>query len=210
VNYGKVRQNILDLVDQTFRGRTSIIGEMKPGSCAALQTFGETVQRALRDRYGPIDKSLKTVGPEATTDTGGRISLSWGANPSDLDLHLFIASEGETIEICYSERGDIEASPWALLDNDLRTGNCTENIQIARWLKGKYHCVVTNYSKDAPLAGCGAEVMFRVDGNELRLNCPKEGDGSHWYAFVFDSDARRIEVINAIADNPLEHITGED
>jgi len=171
VNYGPANESILDRVDPSVRHRTSLIGRMRPRSKLAQERFKQIVHEAISRRYGPA----AGIAAERTyTDLGNmrQISLLWHAVPRDLDLHLRISAAGKAYEIYYSQMGSITEEPWAQLDKDVQSGHGSETIEIARWMEGKYHFAVHNYSGDAPLADCGASITFAYGQRQWQFQCP--------------------------------------
>ena len=137
------------------------------------------------------------------TGMEARITLSWGAVPRDLDLHVRIVSSESDCEVYYSNRGSTTQTPWVQLDTDIQTGRGPETLQIARWIKGgKYHIAAHNYSNDGVLAGCGASVVFTQGPLTWKLECPQSGVGRWWCILVLDSDNGEVQVVNKIVDRP--------
>jgi len=201
VNYGGASKSILDSVAPSVRDRTSLIGEMRPGSRVAQGRFRQIVKEAVHRRYGP---TAEVDSGQAFISLGdiGQISLSWGALPPDLDLHLRIDAAAMAHEIYFSRMGSMSDEPWAQLDTDIQSGAGTETITITQWIEGKYHCAVHNYSGEPSLAGCGACVVFSCDREEREFRCPLEGTGDWWSVFVLDARTGRIEAINKIVHRP--------
>jgi len=199
VNYGRASESILNTIDPSIRNRVSLIGEMRPGSSEAQKRFKEIVQEAIYQRYGSISGSTSQSGIINLEDTG-QINLSWGSNPRDLDLHLRIDVGSMSNEIYYSNMGSLVHEPWAELNTDETHGSGSETIMIKRWMEGKYHCAVHNYSDEASLAGCGARVLFSCGQEEHEFLCPSEGTGKWWPVFILDGQTGRIETINKIVD----------
>jgi hypothetical protein len=204
VNYGKANQNILNRVDERVRKRTSIIEEMRPGSETALRQFKLAVRNAVQLHYELSDISdpgLPNILPLPRHDNG-EISLSWGASPADLDLHLRIETTDGISAVSFEQTGSGDGFPWASLDNDIRTGYGPETIKITRWLGGKYTCAVKRYSDDSPLAGSGARVVFTRRQSRLSFTCPTSGSGKWWLVFSFDPTVNHIEAIDTIVIDP--------
>jgi uncharacterized protein YfaP (DUF2135 family) len=132
----------------------------------------------------------------------GQICLSWGALPADLDLHLKIDAAATSHEVHYSQKGSVVEEPWAQLDTDIQSGSGTETIAVTRWIDGKYHCAVHNYSGNPALAGCGARVTFTCGQEQRQFQCPIEGTGDWWSVFALDAKTGKIDVINEIGHRP--------
>jgi len=200
VNYGPATDDILDEVGLDVRHRTRIIGWMRPRSEPSQSDFAKLVREVVRNRFSTIP-GKGAFAPLSQTQPGGfvgRIVLSWGSVPRDLDLYLRIVHEGRTFEVDFSRMGDISGGPFALLDRDVRDGHGPETIQIARWLDGTYRCAVHNYSGDPALAGCGAKLSMTLGGPELAFECPTSGTGEWWEVFLYSPTTGRLEILNRI------------
>jgi hypothetical protein len=201
VNYGPANEPILDRADPTTRHRTSLIGEMRPGSESAKQRFKQIVLDTVFRRYGSFVGRMVERVP-ARVDEPSEINLVWGAVPRDLDLHLRVTADGEAYEVCYSQMGSATEEPWARLDRDIQDGNGPEAIEVVRWMKGKYHFAVHKYSIDASLAGCGAKITFTYGQQQWQFQCPHDGTGQWWSILILDTNASEVEVINRIVERP--------
>ncbi|MEW5871477.1 MAG: hypothetical protein AB1894_19545 [Chloroflexota bacterium] len=160
VNYGPADQLILQSVDSRVRDRAHIIGEMRPSSPEAQRNFRNLVQKSISERYKNIVQQTKE------TSIPGVIRLEWGAKPSDLDLLLKILHRGETHLVSFQNKGSTMQLPWAMLKEDIRSGYGPEEIEISRWLPGKYSIAVRNYSKSPSIATGNAQLIF-AKGNRL-------------------------------------------
>ena len=202
VNYGPADQSLLDKVEPTVRHRTSIIGSMRPGSNHAQERFREIVAKVMSSQCRKQAFDFPAGGSILSGMTA-RISLSWAAFPSDLDLHVRMTSLGEDYEVSYGRRGTTAEKPWAELDQDVRSGHGPETVDIARWLdRGKYHLAVHNYSDDGSLAACGASVILAHGPMRWKFECPEEGNGRWWSVLVLDTDTGEVKIINRIVDSP--------
>jgi len=198
VNYGSANQNILDRVDATVRNRTSLIGMMHPGSISAQEEFKDLVQQSLAKIYGHRDIT-HTFSNFAEIES---ITLTWDDIPRDLDLHLRIDTSSDSYNIDYSNKGNKISLPWAYLNQDIQSGNGTEIIKIVKWLKGRYHFAVYNYTGEISLSNCSATITIASSKQSLKLQCPDDGEGRWWSVMIIDNNTNEIEVINKIVDSP--------
>jgi hypothetical protein len=133
------------------------------------------------------------------------VTLSWGQQPRDLDLHLAIQTANVWASVNFSARGARDAFPWAFLDDDVRLGSGSETITVRRMLPALYRCIVHNFSADAPLAGCAAEVLVRLRDAQLSLTCPAAGSGAYWHVFDIAQAGRSLKLVNTIVhSDPTE------
>jgi uncharacterized protein YfaP (DUF2135 family) len=131
--------------------------------------------------------------------------LEWGQLPADLDLYALLPSTDGDHRIAYFNPGTIETSPWVGLKSDIKHGYGPEEIIVHKAMAGRYRFAVNRYSKDVPLAGCGATVtLTQQNGNVQTFNCPNVGEGDWWYVFDIDFTSNEIKDINVISDKPLE------
>jgi hypothetical protein len=198
VNYGSVNQNILNKVDAAVRNRTYLIGMMRPSSIASQADFKALIKGVLpysatsRKNPSVFNNLLKSV----------RATLRWGDTPQDIDLYLSVDAITSTYCIYHGNRGSIETEPWALLRKDIRSGNGVEIIEIARWMKGKYHFAVHNYSKETSLSRCYAVFTVTNGEQQLKVKCPSKGEGDWWSVLVIDTNTNQLEVTNEIVKSP--------
>jgi hypothetical protein len=199
VNYGPANQSILNNLDPYIRLRTSLIDIMRPDSKTAQDEFRWIIHEVLTRRYG----SYRKINSEKLDLTSARrIVLSWREQPRDLDLHLIIDTiEGDIYKVNFSERGDIIKIPWAQLNDDERYGHGPEVIKVNRWIDGRYHFAVHNYSNDCALIGCGASVTFDCGHHHCSFQYPIEGNGRWWSVFALDTKSGTIDIINKVVED---------
>ncbi len=126
-----------------------------------------------------------------------RFVLTWDSAPADLDSHL--VGNGVHTSWLHMEEGDI-----ASLDLDDTNGYGPETTTLYD-LNGHYTFVVHNYSQDAPLADCGAEVTVYLPGEEpVTISIGGDGAADTWV--VCEIDNGKLNVINEIQDYGLDLI----
>jgi hypothetical protein len=124
--------------------------------------------------------------------SGLSIKLTWGAQPLDLDSHLFVPNGGH---VYYVNRGSLTAAPYAGLDVDDITGFGPEVVTIARLYPGTYRYAVYNFSNtfSPGMTGSPARVELTRAGFTTSY-APPAGEGSNrwWVLFevVVDSACR--------------------
>ena len=140
------------------------------------------------------------------TQAAVTIKLSWGAQPVDLDSHIWAPdAAGTAKEIYYASKGAIGSSPYVNLDVDDITSFGPEFVTIARLAKGAtYRYWVRNYSNsyNPGQTGSPARVELNVRG-ALRVFTPPTGETNStrdWHAFdlVVDNNcAVSVVTVNA-------------
>jgi prealbumin domain-containing protein len=149
-----------------------------------------------------------TNSPATANDLG--IRLTWGAQPSDLDSHLYIPNG---YEVAYFAQGSLENSPYADLDLDDTTGFGPENITVVRRMKGTYQYFVHNYSEtfSPGMTGSPARVELIRNGVTTTYVPPSdEGTNRYWHVFnvIVNSDCVvSIVPINAWLTSPPSPVT---
>jgi hypothetical protein len=109
-----------------------------------------------------------------------RAVLTWGAEPRDLDLHLWTLGT----EVYYSNKGSLDTIPYAFLDVDNVSGYGPETITIGRLLD-TCKFAVKNYSGPPPeITVSSAHVDFYKGASLIRsFDVPTTGVGAWWYVF---------------------------
>jgi hypothetical protein len=187
VNYGRARaENILPLVAADVQSRAHVIGDLRPGMSASVSAFQDEVRTAVGKR--PFRQAVEQARPVLA-----QLVLRWGAQPSDLDLHVLISSpELGEVEVYYQNQGDLDEAPYCELEKDVTTGVGPEVVRISRWLPATYTVTVDNYSEDAPLAGSGATVELERNGTVEMFRCPDDLSESQWTVCSIDGSSGEI------------------
>lgn len=197
VNYGPAREQIADRVtDPELRARVQVIGGLRPGNAAALESFRQAVLNAVALRYpspGPEAAPARTVGAPFT------VTLTWDAHPADLDLRLEIGGAPAAHVVTFSNKGRSHEFPWATYAGDVQAGYGPEQIEVHRLEDRPYRFSVHNFtSGHASLAGCGARATLVTDQGELVLECPAKGDGAWWILFQVDGATGEVTPLNEL------------
>ena len=129
------------------------------------------------------------------------IKLTWGAQPEDVDSHLFTPSG---YHVYYGSEGSLGATPYANLDVDDVTSYGPEVITISRLMVGTYRYGVNNYSETYNPGLTGSPVRVELNqGGTVRTFSPPAGeatDGStpFWTAFTLTVDAQCNVVVTPV------------
>lgn len=139
------------------------------------------------------------MSPEGT-ENEIRIVLSWGAQPNDLDSHLFGPTEsGGRFHILYNSRGSLDRSPLAALDVDDTSSYGPETVTIVRQVDGVYRYAVHHYAGSSTLSSSGAVVqVFRGATLIGRFEPPTGASGSKDVWTVFELNGQTLRPINTI------------
>jgi uncharacterized protein YjdB len=128
--------------------------------------------------------------------TGLRITLTWGANPRDLDSHLFgPAASGGRFHTWFAGRNGPDGER---LDNDFTGGFGPENTTVPTPLPGVYRFYVQHFSGSSSMAAGNATVTVTLNGIQLGTfhppARPNEQNGDIWE--VFSLSGSTITAIN--------------
>jgi hypothetical protein len=127
-----------------------------------------------------------------------RAVLTWGAEPSDLDLHLWTLGT----EIYFSNDGSLDTIPYAFLDVDDTDGDGPETITIGK-LRDTCKFSVYNYSGSPDITVSRAHIDFYKGSSLIRsFDVPTTGTGLWWYAFDLTPTGTIIERNTIIDYNP--------
>lgn len=126
-------------------------------------------------------------------DNTTRIVLTWGTSPRDLDAHLTgpTAGSANRFHVYYpsSSRGSLDASPFALLDVDVRQSLGPETITIKTLAPGVYRYSVHDFTNrnsatSAALGNSRAKVeLFRPGRYEPEVFFVPNQLGNLWTVF---------------------------
>ncbi len=131
-----------------------------------------------------------------------RATLTWGANPRDLDAHL-VTPTGAHIYYATGHKGSSTTAPWAKLDVDDQYSYGPENISIYQFTpvgSAVYKYYVHKYAGTGNLAGSGARVSVQGPGAVL-WNCTVPGGTStapYWHVFNMDARTGSIYPVNQL------------
>ena len=142
-----------------------------------------------------------------------RLVLNWGAEPADLDAHLYGPTVGaQPFHVFYKAKGRLTGYPFAALDVDRSTGFGPETLTITNFLDGAYQFFVHKYGGQGSLAG--SEAVVRIyRGNMLirTVPVPAIGEGDLWHVCDIDGSTLDVTLINSIGqgDPPTDTVPFE-
>ena len=140
--------------------------------------------------------------------TNMTITLTWGANPSDLDSHLWLPA-ANPYHIHWSDKGDsnMTVPPYAYLDVDDTTSYGPENISVAQFYNGTYYYSVYDWTGDAnfPIKTSGALVQVYRNGVLVKTYyaSASSGDSANRWWNVFSYTNGVFTDYNSMASAPL-------
>ena len=140
-----------------------------------------------------------------------QITLTWGANPRDLDSHLAARLNGNnTFHIYYYEEGSLTSWPYANLDTDERYGYGPEVVSISKLQAGTYRYSVRHFIGDGTIAASGAEVNVIIPNIGIYRYTPPTTQPSGtdiWRVFdIVIGSTGTVTAVNLVND----YVTGTD
>lgn len=178
--------------------------------------FLKIIKAGCTDQRDPPDAECFTVTGSGTLHRGTismhcdytawvSVTLTWGANPRDLDLHCWTPSiEGREYHIYYADRGAISRAPYAELDHDDVTSYGPENVTVYENFPGEYVFAVYHFSGTGTISTSGGHVRI-VDpaGNMHEIAVPMGATGSNWWWWLcrVDGTTGAVTLINEVSPN---------
>ncbi|MCC7142916.1 MAG: choice-of-anchor D domain-containing protein [Candidatus Eisenbacteria bacterium] len=142
------------------------------------------------------------------------VELIWGAEPTDLDLHLWTPpADGVRYHVYYGEPGLPDELPFATLDQDDQDGFGPEVLTVHQlWpTDGEYVVGAHHFVGDGTLAGSGAYLRVTSgDGRVREFPVPTNDDrpGLWWDFAHLDRQTGCFTIVNQLrADPPVETLT---
>ena len=137
------------------------------------------------------------------------ITLTWDADPRDLDAHLTTPEGGGSWEhIYYNHKVGADAT----LDTDDRDGHGPEIITIHRIPDGVYRYSVHHYAGDSDIPHSGARVGIVGGGISYRILTPplggSEGEKDSWR--VFDLECQNERCTLSMVNDYIHDVSGTD
>jgi uncharacterized protein YfaP (DUF2135 family) len=159
---------------------------------------------------GPINIPIIVTAPGCTprtyTVTINRpianpftITLTWGANPADLDAHLVVPTSGTPTDVYFANKGTLTSSPFANLDIDDQNGFGPEVVTMLPNFTGTYRYVVHLFTGTGSLPTSGARVVVARGGTQLlNLPVPSAGTGRCWQVFTINGASGAVTSVNTL------------
>lgn len=147
-----------------------------------------------------------TITPVVTEGLGDQylITLTWGANPSDLDSHLVgTTTGGSSFHVYYSAKYAHDGGQEICnLDYDDTSSYGPEHITLTTTNDTPYYYYVYKYAGEGTV--CNSEAKVTIErGNTLiaEFNVPTDlGDGRYWNIFAIKEG--QLIINNTITDEP--------
>jgi hypothetical protein len=168
--------------------------------------FYNYVNRQVVLLEGGIIRQEFAMSPVLTK--GMRFVLNWSDRPADLDVQLatpFLLPDGRNKEVInWQNRGQANASPWATLDFDVRSGRGPESITIHEFRSGTYRLFVNKARAADTGSLTSSEAVVNIYTNSpatqvdttalYSIPSPKSGEDLFWYVCDIDGDTKTITI----------------
>ena len=202
VNYGKGGASSLKDIKKDLAVRCAVIDQFRPFSSDSLGTLTREIRECISTRVVPVTLPQGSgSAPDTVIPAIQKVMLTWKDHPEDLDLYLSVPTDNELEVISYKHSGSMEGTPFAALDQDMRSGRGPESITIGKVREGAYRCAVHNFSGESPLANSGAMVEVQLQSGIIRVECPSGGCGRWWHVFDWAFPDGALRVVNEIGDS---------
>lgn len=188
-NYGPVAASALGVMISQYRPRCATFARMHPLNTEAVQAFrktlARTVDRVLDGLEPDMDGRATPPAPSAKTLT--TISLTWGAEPDDLDLYVRRVDEpGPEVSYHYP------CAEGLGLREDITEGFGPEIVDIVA-PRGRYEVTVRRHPDGEPIgAAAMVEVTFPGADAPVTLALPQGCAANHWRVGIVDVGARTV------------------
>ena len=156
----------------------------------------------------------------STTGNEYRFVLAWGADPRDLDSHLWVPTGGDNYyHVHYGDEGSVTELPFAEFDTDDINGYGPESVTVYPEYSDLYVYGVNHYRGDGTLQT--SEAILRIyQGNVLihTLTVPDEDcedyedceDGWWWNVCSFNAVSGEFTIADTLQeDPPIPTVRGE-
>ena len=125
--------------------------------------------------FGPFTSGTQNYVGDILLDAPiVQITLTWGANPRDLDSHLAANIPG-TFHVYFENLGSLTSEPHAALDTDDTTSYGPEVTSITNLRPGTYRFSVRHYTGTGDIETSGAVVNVVIDGIGIYRFTPPAG-----------------------------------
>lgn len=120
-------------------------------------------------------------------------TLSWGAEPSDLDAHLWTPSGAH---VYYGSRGALGAAPFAQLNTDDTSSYGPEITTITTLESGTYVYCVHNFSGEPGFDRSNAVVTYADSRGVIQqVGAPASASADWWRVASFDASGGQIVAV---------------
>ncbi len=200
VNYDTFSVGLERLESRWPERRVHVVSEFRPGQVP--EDFRQELETILTRHLGPPATSATPPQAQVHQDIDEiEVTLTWGVQPRDLDLHVWVAREDGTWQVCFRERGQLEAAPFAELDEDVQRGNGRETVKVLTRGLSSLRIAVHNYSDESSLSASDAEVVVSFgERRRTAFSVPREGYGRWWTVAEYAHTTAQLKMVDALGE----------
>lgn len=187
-NYGPCSDTLMAKIAESTRRRSSATGYLNPSNSEAVEDFHGEINRV-------IDCALDNKIEHAFSNVF-EVTLAWGAEPHDLDLHIFSA-DGK--HIYYGNRDEIGAK----FGIDVKSGFGPEIVTI--YGGASYVIAVHKYSDQGNFSDSSAVVQILSGRRRLHVKeqlAIPQGTGRWWHVAKLDWTRSSVVPLQVRSDDP--------
>lgn len=192
-----------DLVDTGLLAYSGVDGRFLLPDAADGRYRLEIFRAGCADRLYPDSGCFDLLSPDGVdvsaipltcaSSVWSAITLTWGASPTDLDLHLWTPAIADSAyHVFFAAPGSDTEAPFALLDHDEVNGFGPERITVLQPSSGTYTVAVAHWCDglgDNTLSNSGAAVrVLKPDGSTTTFEVPNVQDQPFWWWTVCTID----------------------
>jgi hypothetical protein len=208
-DYGKANGDVIHGVAKPVRDRCEIVDELLPGKNRALVRFERLIAEAVAASVASASLPTRAMPAKTTrlsvsdhSNATATIILRWAHEPADLDLHLWVESQGQVSHVSYKELTAAGENFSATLEGDCQIAPGEEVICLNS-IPEYVRCAVHNYSGRPALVAAAAFVTVVIGQRHLEWAAPVTGNGQWWLVIEFWRDPARLVTCNQITDSMM-------
>jgi hypothetical protein len=197
VNYDSFTAS-LDRLELTWPDRkVHVVSEFRPGQVP--EDFQQELETILARHLGQPAATLPEPTQQEIDEV--KVTLTWGAQPRDLDLHVWMAREDGIWQVSFRDRGRLDAAPFAELDEDVQRGNGRETVKVLTRGLSALKIAVHNYSNESSLWASDAEVIVSFgERRRAAFVVPVDGHGRWWTVTEYDHITAQLRMLDALGE----------
>ncbi|MBM4117595.1 hypothetical protein FJ251_07580 [bacterium] len=155
--------------DQVYSGADGSFSVRAIKECsAALQAIRGSIASQSETLAVGSENTQALPNPLVLDSPAFSITLSWGAEPEDLDSHLLIPMTWnptyDFYHICYFSEGSLAADPYTNLNTDATDGFGPEIVSGTKLYPGTYSYYVHHYGGLTTIAASPTRVTLQASG----------------------------------------------
>lgn len=183
-----------------------------PSSATAVpESIEEIEEISDADFQKKVERFSSTFQSGLQEDLALVAGLLWKRLPKDLDFHVVLLRDGESVHLFYRNPGSRTDKPWAELAADVTTGEGPEVISVCKEAGEICQVFVHSYSGEIRLDESDATVLIATSGGERgTYGCRGLGEGTWWHVVDYDLANGRLRCIGKMYSDPPNDVLASD